>query len=76
MIRGQSQVGLYRLPEVKARVGWEYMTIYQRVRDGTFPAPLALGSATMAWRESTIDELIASRPARTTGWAPAPGKTK
>jgi prophage regulatory protein len=47
-----------RLPEVKARVGLSRSTIYNRISEGTFPAPIRLGEKSVAWVESTIDGWI------------------
>lgn len=61
---------LYRLKEVSERTGLGRTTIYERVRDGKFPAPLPLfpGSRNVAWVAEEIDEYVlglirAARPA-------------
>ena len=36
-------------------------TIWRRVREGTFPAPVYLGSTRIAWRESDIAAWMASQ---------------
>ncbi len=36
-------------------------TIWRRVREGTFPAPVSLGSTRIAWRESDIAAWMASQ---------------
>ncbi|HEY0332877.1 MAG TPA: AlpA family transcriptional regulator [Stenotrophomonas sp.] len=48
---------LLRLPEVLARVAPSKSTLYARVRAGTFPKPVHLGTLS-AWVESEIFEWI------------------
>ena len=44
-----------RLPEVKARTGLSRSTIYLRVNEGTFPAPVKLGGVrAVGWVETEI----------------------
>ena len=45
---------ILRLPAVKARTGLSRSTIYQRVREGTFPQPINLGKRAVGWLESEI----------------------
>ena len=51
---------LIRLPEVMDRIPLSRTSIYNRINDGTFPKPIKLGSKSVAWLESSIDEWIAS----------------
>ena len=51
-----------RLPAVKARVGLGKTSLYRLISAGGFPAPIALGSRAVAWRESDIDAWLATRP--------------
>lgn len=51
---------LIRMPEVCARLGVCSRTISRRVKDGTLPRPLLIGSKAIAWRESQIDDWIAN----------------
>ncbi|MDT3381173.1 AlpA family phage regulatory protein [Labrys neptuniae] len=53
-----------RMLKLITRTGFSRTTIYRRVQDGTLPRPIFIGSTTMAWRESQIDEWIATRPPR------------
>lgn len=58
-----------RLPEVIRRTGLGRSTIYLRVNNGTFPAPLKIGIRAIAWLESDVDSWLAAtvkaaRPAR------------
>ena len=50
-------------PEVLDRVGVSYVTIWQWMRTGTFPASREVGGK-VAWLESDIDEWMLSRPLR------------
>lgn len=53
---------ILRLPEVIERTGLSRSSIYQRISNGTFPDQVVLGAGARAvgWRESDIDEWIAS----------------
>ena len=57
----QSQTTLVRLNEVKARTGLSRSTLYAYVRDGRFPAPIAISKRCVAWVEGEIDGWIADR---------------
>ena len=37
-------------------------SIYRGVRDGTFPAPVALGVRSVAWHRAEIEAWVATRP--------------
>lgn len=52
---------LLRLPDVKARTGLSRSTIYLKIAQGAFPAPIALGVRSVAWIEAEIDAWIAKR---------------
>jgi prophage regulatory protein len=52
---------MLRLPAVKARTGLARSTIYLRVADGSFPAPVSLGRRAVGWIESEIDDWLARR---------------
>lgn len=45
---------LVRKHEVVAMVGLCSSTIYRRIAEGTFPAPLQLGARGVAWREADL----------------------
>ncbi|HEX9593189.1 MAG TPA: AlpA family transcriptional regulator [bacterium] len=49
-----------RLPEVKRRTALGRSTIYKRVEEGTFPAPVRIGSRAVAWSSHEVAEWIAS----------------
>lgn len=52
---------LIRLPEVCDKTGYQRSIIYQRIQEGTFPAPIKIGPRASAWVESEIDDWIADR---------------
>lgn len=52
---------LLRLPAVRDRVALSRSSIYAMVNHGEFPAPVQLSPRCVAWRESDIDDFIASR---------------
>ncbi len=56
---------MLRAPEVMARTGLSRVTIWRRVRAGTFPAPTELGENSIGWPASVITEWLDSRPRRT-----------
>lgn len=43
-----------RLPAVIERVGLKKTTIYQYIKEGSFPAPIQLGGRAVAWVEEEI----------------------
>lgn len=50
-----------RLPTVKARTGLSRSTLYRRVSEGLFPAPVSLGGRSVGWLGSDIDDWIAQQ---------------
>lgn len=51
---------LLRMPQVLDRVGLKKTVIYERIKAGTFPKPIKLGSAS-AWLENEIESWIAQQ---------------
>lgn len=51
---------LLRLPAVKLRTALSKSGIYQKIAQGTFPAPFKANSMTSVWKESEIDSWINS----------------
>jgi len=49
---------ILRLPAVKAATGLSRSTIYERIRQGTFPLPVPLGRKAVGWLESEIGAWI------------------
>lgn len=50
-----------RLPEVKHQVGYGRTVIYQKIKNGEFPAPVSLGARAVAWTSDSIEDWIESR---------------
>lgn len=49
---------MLRLKQVQSRVGLSRSSIYQRIQEGSFPAPIALGKRAVAWDSTEIDAWI------------------
>lgn len=47
-----------RLATVKARTGLSRTTLYRRIDQGRFPAPVALGGRSVGWVDSEVDAWI------------------
>ena len=45
-----------RLPEVINRTGYRRTSIYEKISEGTFPAPIKLGPRAVAWVSEEIDK--------------------
>lgn len=54
---------LLRLPEVIARVGYSRSSLYAKIREKEFPAPIKLGDRAVAWLSSDVDDWITQRVA-------------
>ncbi len=51
----QTALTILRRKQVEARTGLSRSTIYDRMKAGTFPAPISLGAKAVGWIESEID---------------------
>lgn len=64
---------ILRRPEVEKRTGLSRSTIYRRIEQGTFPAPVLLGIRAVGWIEAEIDlflaDCVASRNCRAPQYA-------
>jgi prophage regulatory protein len=49
---------IIRRKEVETRTGLARSTIYQRIKEGSFPSPVSLGSKAVGWVESEIDDWL------------------
>lgn len=62
-----SKSKLIREPDVLARVPFSKPTLHRRIKDGSFPPPVRIGSRAVAWVSDEIDEwersIIAERDA-------------
>ncbi len=57
----QSALTILRRKQVEARTGLSRSTIYDRIKAGTFPAPISLGEKAVGWIESEIDAWLNAR---------------
>ena len=56
-----SNTTILRLTQVKGRTGLSRSTIYQRIKDGSFPAQVSLGPRAVGWLECDIGAWIESQ---------------
>ena len=63
---------ILRLPAVKDATGLSRSTIYERVRQGTFPAPVPLGAKAVGWLESEVGAWIRQTAAEGRKASPRP----
>lgn len=52
---------ILRLPKVKSCTGLSRSTIYLRISEGNFPAPVSLGGRAVGWIEAEVDEWLNQR---------------
>ena len=52
-----------RLPEVINRTGYRRTSIYEKISEGTLPAPIKLGPRAVAWVAEEIDKWMDARGA-------------
>lgn len=52
---------ILRLPAVKNTTGLSRSTIYLRVSEGSFPAPVSLGGRAVGWIEAEVDAWLKQR---------------
>ena len=57
----QNQKIFIRLPEVIKRTGYRRTSIYEKIAEGTFPAPIKLGPRAVAWVSEEIDKWLDAR---------------
>ena len=60
-----------RLPVVKARTGLSRSTIYLRVSQGAFPAPVSLGGRAVGWIEAEVNAWLTAQIEKRREQAPA-----
>ena len=58
---------MLRAPEIIKRTGLCRVTLWRKIRDGTFPAPMELGPNAVGWPEDEVEAWLESRPRRTYG---------
>ncbi len=54
-------LSILRRPQVEARTGLPRSTIYDLVKNGSFPKPINLGPRSVGWIQAEIDSWIAGR---------------
>jgi prophage regulatory protein len=54
----RTSLALLRRKEVEREVGLSRSTIYERIKAGTFPAPVKLGLRAVGWRAADIDRFL------------------
>lgn len=52
---------ILRRKQVEARTGLARSTIYDRIKAGTFPAPISLGEKAVGWIESEVNGWLNAR---------------
>jgi prophage regulatory protein len=57
----QNGLKIIRRKQVEARVGLSRSTIYEKIKSGSFPSPISLGSKSVGWIDSEIDEWLISQ---------------
>ena len=55
---------MLRKREVMAQMGWSGTTLWRRVRDGAFPAPVEIGPNLLGWRQSWVTAARDALPRR------------
>lgn len=53
------KLNMLRMPDVIKRTGLSRATIYQKIKDGSFPPPTKLSAKAVGWRSDEIDRWIA-----------------
>jgi len=57
---GRAQNAIMRRDEVERETGLSRSTIYKRIKEGTFPVPLKIGSGSIGWRVADIEAFLVS----------------
>ena len=55
---------IIRLAEVKSKTGLSRSSIYERIKDGSMPAPIKITSHAVGWIEKEVDDWITQRIAK------------
>ena len=56
-----TRLTIIRRKQVEARTGLSRSTIYERIKTGTFPAPVSIGAKAVGWIEAEIEAWIAAQ---------------
>lgn len=54
------QTKLLRLTDVLNHIGLSSSSLYNRINDGTFPAPISLGARAVAWPEHEVQAIVSA----------------
>lgn len=57
----QSALSIIRRKQVEARTGLSRSAIYDRVKAGTFPAPVSIGARAVGWIEGEITDWLSAQ---------------
>ena len=49
---------ILRHKQVEQKTGLPRSTLYDRIRDKTFPAPISLGGRSVGWRQSDVEKWL------------------
>ncbi|MGE6497925.1 helix-turn-helix transcriptional regulator [Cupriavidus metallidurans] len=49
---------ILRRKQVEQKTGLPRSTLYDRIRDKTFPAPISLGGRSVGWRQSDVEKWL------------------
>ena len=52
---------IIRNRQVRDKVGWSNTTLYAKIREGIFPAPIKLGANSVGWLEHEVEAFIDER---------------
>jgi len=50
------------MPQVEKATGLKKSSLYQRMKEGTFPAAVRLGPKSVAWKNHEVNQWIESLP--------------
>ena len=59
--QSQATPTILRRKQVESRTGLARSTIYQRVREKSFPAPINLGAKSVGWIEAEVNAWLEAR---------------
>ena len=52
---------ILRLPAVRERTGYSRSGVYAKVAEGLFPRPVSMGTRTVGWPSTEVDEIVQAR---------------
>ncbi|MFJ1253824.1 helix-turn-helix transcriptional regulator [Cupriavidus sp. CuC1] len=56
----RAALAILRRAQVESETGLSRSTIYARIKNKTFPAPIQLGPRAVGWRRGQIDDFLAN----------------